>query len=324
MTASPFALAGRRIFVAGHNGMVGRALVRRLEREPATLLTASRDKLDLTDARAVGPWMEAERPDVVVIAAAKVGGILANQTYPVDFLEQNLLIQTNLLRAAHHAGVERLLFLGSSCIYPRDCPQPIKEEYLLSGPLEPSNDAYALAKIAGVRLVQAYRQQHGRRWISAMPTNLYGPFDNFDPTTSHVLPALVRRFKEAVEAGAQSITIWGTGAPRRELLHVDDLADASVHLLAHYDDAVAINVGCGADLTIRELAEAIAGVTGFSGDLVFDASKPDGTPRKLLDTGRLAALGWRPSIALETGLAETLAWFEANRAWATRSRARAA
>jgi len=309
VTQPAFALEGRRVFVAGHNGMVGRALVRRLEGEPVTLLTAGRHELDLADATAVDAWMQAHRPDVVIIAAAKVGGILANKTYPVDFLEQNLLIQTHLMRSAHHVDVDRLLFLGSSCIYPRDCPQPIREEYLLTGPLEPTNDAYALAKIAGLRLARAYREQHGRRWISAMPTNLYGPFDNFDVETSHVLPALIRRFDEAAAAAAPSITIWGTGTPRREFLHVDDLADGCVHLLQHYDEPTAINVGCGSDLTIEELARTIARATGFVGELVFDTSKPDGTPRKLLDTSRLTATGWLPQIDLDDGIARTLAWF---------------
>jgi GDP-L-fucose synthase len=312
-----FALAGRRIFVAGHNGMVGRAMVRRLARESCTLLTAERRQLDLTDPVAVDRWLEGNRPDVVVVAAAKVGGILANKTWPVDFLEQNLLIQTNLMRAAHRCDVERLLFLGSSCIYPRDCPQPIREEYILTGPLEPTNDAYAIAKIAGLRLVRAYREQYGRRWISCMPTNLYGPFDNFDLETSHVLPALLRRFHEAAQADAPAMTIWGTGTPRREFLHVDDLADACVHLLQCYDEPTAINVGCGEDLTIRELAETIACITGFRGDLAFDVTRPDGTPRKLLDTTRLSATGWQPKIPLEQGIADTLAWYRANAAMPT-------
>jgi GDP-L-fucose synthase len=289
--------------------MVGRALVRRLEREPVELLTAPRTTLDLTDPAATDAWLQAHRPDIVIIAAARVGGIHANRTFPVDFLEDNLLIQTSLMRSSHRAGVDRLLFLGSSCIYPRDCPQPIKEEYLLTGPLEPTNDAYALAKIAGLRLVRAYRQQHGRSWIAAMPTNLYGPFDNFHPETSHVLPALLRRFHEAKLAGAGEVVIWGSGTPRREFLHVDDLADACIHLLKNFDDPVAINIGCGEDLSIKELAEAIAVVTRIEGNLAFDATRPDGTPRKLLDTSRLAALGWRPSIALEDGLASTYAWF---------------
>jgi GDP-L-fucose synthase len=323
-------IQGKTVFVAGHNGMVGRALVRRLEREPVTILTASRRQLDLTDPAAVEGWMAANRPGIVIIAAAKVGGILANRTYPVDFLEDNLLIQTNLMRASHRHGVDRLLFLGSSCIYPRDCPQPIREEYLLTGPLEPTNDAYALAKIAGLRLVRAYREQNGRHWIAAMPTNLYGPFDNFDPETSHVLPALIRRFHEAalLDAAAAAaaqvgqgpigaaaharVTIWGTGKPRREFLHVDDLADACLHLLRHYDDAIAINVGTGQDLTIAELASIIATATGYTGAVAFDPTRPDGTPRKLLDTSRLTANGWQPRITLEVGIADTCAWYRAN------------
>jgi GDP-L-fucose synthase len=327
-----FDLTGRKVFVAGSNGMVGRALIRRLEREPVELLTAPRTTLDLTDPAATDAWLQAHRPDIVIISAARVGGIHANRTFPVDFLEDNLLIQTNLMRSSHRAGVDRLLFLGSSCIYPRDCPQPIREEYLLTGPLEPTNDAYALAKIAGLRLVRAYREQHGRSWIAAMPTNLYGPFDNFHPETSHALPALIRRFHEAVVSGFgtseavavdrpqvaetavgrsahPTVTVWGSGNPRREFLHVDDLADASVHLLRHYDDPTAINVGTGSDLTIRELAEAIAVVTRFEGSIAFDATRPDGTPRKLLDTSRLTAQGWRPSITLDDGLASTYAWF---------------
>jgi len=307
--AEPFDLTGRKVFVAGSSGMVGRALVRRLEREPVELLTAPRTALDLTDPAATDAWLPAHRPDIVIIAAAKVGGIHANRTFPVDFLEDNLLIQTNLMRSSHRADVDRLLFLGSSCIYPRDCPQPIREEYLLTGPLEPTNDAYALAKIAGLRLVRAYREQYGRSWIAAMPTNLYGPFDNFHPETSHVLPALLRRFHEAVVSGAEAVTMWGSGKPRREFLHVDDLADACVHLLKKYDESTSINVGCGDDLSIKELAEAMAVVTRFTGNLAFDATRPDGTPRKLLDTSRLTALGWRPKIALEAGLASTCAWF---------------
>ncbi len=314
MTAPVDALAGRSVLVAGHNGMVGRALVRRLAAEPVTLLTAPRKALDLTDAAAVEAWMAANRPDLVIVAAAKVGGILANKTWPVDFLEQNLLIQTNLMRAAHRHDVERLLFLGSSCIYPRHCPQPIREDYLLTGPLEPTNDAYALAKIAGLRLVRAYREQYGRAWIAAMPTNLYGPFDNFDPETSHVLPALIRRFVEARAAAAPEVMIWGTGTPRREFLHVDDLADACVHLLRHYDDPVAINVGTGEDVTVAELARTIAGLTGYQGGLAFDPTRPDGTPRKLLDCSRLQATGWRPRITIEAGIADTCDWFVANRA----------
>ena len=306
-------MTGQKVFIAGHNGMVGRALVRRLEREPVKILKASRYELDLTEPAAVDEWTQSHRPDIIVVAAAKVGGILANKTYPVDFLEQNLLIQTNVMRSAHRANVGRLLFLGSSCIYPRDCPQPINEDYLLTGPLEPTNDAYALAKIAGVRQVRAYREQYGRSWISAMPTNLYGPFDNFDLETSHVMPALIRRFDEAARTSARSVKIWGTGKPRREFLHVDDLADACWHLLCHYDDSIAINVGYGEDLTISELARTIAEVVGYSGEITFDTTRPDGTPRKLLDTSRLTAVGWRPEIDLVKGVAATREWFAEHR-----------
>ena len=292
--------------------MVGRALVRRLQREVGTILTAARAELDLTRQAAVEAWMAAERPDVVVIAAAEVGGILANATRPVDFLERNLLIEVNLIRAAANVGVRRLLFLGSSCIYPRDCAQPIREEALLSGPLEPTNQWYAIAKIAGLKLCQAYRRQHGLAYITAMPTNLYGPFDNFDPEGSHVVPGLMRRMHDARQRGDAAVTIWGTGRPRRELLHVDDLADACALLLARYDDELAINVGCGEDLSIAELAALIREVVGFRGELLFDTSKPDGTPRKLLDVSRLQALGWRAQIPLAAGLRATYAWFRRN------------
>jgi GDP-L-fucose synthase len=308
-SVSAFPLAGRRVYVAGHRGMVGRALARRLEREPCTILTATRAELDLTRQAAVEAWMQRERPDAVVIAAAEVGGILANHTRPVDFLERNLLIEVNLVRAAAAAGVRRLLFLGSSCIYPRDCAQPIREEALLSGPLEPTNQWYAIAKIAGLKLCEAYRRQHGLAYITAMPTNLYGPFDNFDPVGSHVVPGLMRRMHDAKLRGDRAVAIWGTGRPRRELLHVDDLADACVLLLERYDDDSPINVGCGEDLPIAELAALLRRVVGFAGELVFDTGKPDGTPRKLLDVSRLRTLGWRPRIALEDGLRATYAWF---------------
>jgi GDP-L-fucose synthase len=263
--------------------------------------------------------MARQRPEVVVIAAAKVGGILANDTYPADFLEQNLLIQTSLIRASYETGVEKLLFLGSSCIYPRDCPQPIREEYLLTGPLEATNQWYALAKIAGIKLCQAYRRQHGRDFISAMPTNLYGPGDNFDLRTSHVVPALIRKMHEAKLARAPKVAIWGTGTPRREFLHVDDLADACVFLLQNYSGEQHVNVGCGEDLTIRELAETIAGVVGYSGRLAFDTSKPDGTPRKLLNVTSLRAMGWQARIPLEQGLRTAYAWFRDAAAHPSRS-----
>ncbi len=318
MAAVPelFSLAGRSVFVAGHRGMVGSALVRRLGTEPVELLTATRAELDLARRADVEAWLQARRPDVVIVAAARVGGILANATHPVEFLEQNLELELNLIRASHQAGVQKLLFLGSSCIYPRDCPQPIREDYLLTGPLEPTNEWYALAKIAGIKLCQAYRQQFGADFISAMPTNLYGPGDNFDLAASHVVPALIRKMDEARDSGARSVPIWGSGSPRREFLHVDDLADACIHLLRHYSAAGPVNVGCGADLTIAELAALVRDVVGYAGDLAFDASKPDGTPRKLLDVGRLTALGWQPKIPLRQGLEQSWRWFQAHRdAW---------
>ena len=301
-------LAGARIFVAGHRGMVGSALVRRLAKEPVELLTADRATLDLADELAVLAWMQANRPDLVLVAAARVGGILANATFPVDFLADNLRIELSLIRASHAVGVKKLLFLGSSCIYPRDCPQPIREDYLLTGPLEPTNEWYALAKIAGIKLCQAYRRQHGCDFVSAMPTNLYGPGDQFDLAASHVVPALMRKLHEAKLAGSHSVPVWGTGSPRREFLHVDDLADACVFLLRHYSDEAPINVGCGEDLTIAELARLIAEVVGYRGELAFDPGKPDGTPRKLLDVSRLDALGWRARIPLRQGLEGAYRW----------------
>jgi len=309
-------LAGARIFVAGHRGMVGSALVRRLAKEPVELLTADRSALDLADEPAVLAWLRAERPDLVVVAAARVGGILANNSFPVDFLADNLRLELALIRASHAVGVKKLLFLGSSCIYPRHCPQPIREDYLLTGPLEPTNEWYALAKIAGIKLCQAYRRQHGCDFISAMPTNLYGPGDNFDLAASHVVPALMRKLHEAKAAGVSSVPVWGTGLPRREFLHVDDLADACVFLLRHYSGEAPINVGCGADLSIAELAGLIAEVVGYQGELAFDPSKPDGTPRKLLDVSRLSGLGWRARIGLKDGLAATYDWFRHNAAQA--------
>jgi len=302
-------LNGRRIFVAGHRGMVGRALVRRLAGEPVEVLTATRAELDLTRQDEVAAWMGRHRPDMVVIAAAKVGGILANDTWPVEFLEQNLLIQCNLIRASFEVGVEKLLFLGSSCIYPKHAAQPIHEDALLTGPLEPTNEWYAIAKIAGVKLCQAYRRQHGADFISAMPTNLYGPFDNFDLESSHLVPALMRKMHEAKLCGDDRVPIWGTGRPRRELLHVDDAADACVALLQRYSAAQHVNIGCGSDLTVHEIALLVRAAVGFEGELAFDPSKPDGTPRKLLDVGRLTELGWRPRIGLEDGLAQVYRWF---------------
>ena len=297
-------LAGKRVYVAGHRGMVGAALVRRLGAEPCSVLTAPR-AVDLREQAAVREWFAANRPDAVVIAAAKVGGILANDTYPADFLYDNLMIEANLIEAALRAGAVKLLFLGSSCIYPKMAPQPLSEDALLTGPLEPTNEWYAVAKIAGIKLCQAYRRQHGCDFISAMPTNLYGPGDKYDLKGSHVLPALIRKAHEAKAAGAESLEVWGTGTPRREFLHVDDLADACVFLLRNYSGAEHVNVGCGSDLTIDELARLVCGVVGFEGRLEFLTDKPDGTPRKLLDTSRLSALGWQPRIGLAEGLAAT-------------------
>ena len=303
----------RRVFVAGHRGLVGAAIVRRLARDGVTPLVRTRAELDLTDEAKVRAFFDAERPTEVYLAAAKVGGILANDTFPADFLRENLLIESSVIDAAFRSGVGKLLFLGSSCIYPRLSPQLIKEEYLLTGALEPTNSAYAIAKIAGLELIRAYRKQHGFRGISLMPTNLYGPGDNFDLKSSHVLPALLRKFVEAKDAGAPSVTIWGTGTPRREFLHVDDLADAAVFLMAKYDAPEPINVGVGEDVSIRELAELVRDVVGYHGELIFDASKPDGTPRKLLDVSRLTALGWRATTPLRTGIEDTLRWYRDSR-----------
>jgi GDP-L-fucose synthase len=301
--------AKRRIWVAGHRGMVGSAILRRLATEDVEVLTVGRNEVDLREQAAVRTWVERAKPDVIILAAAKVGGILANDSYPADFLYENLVIETNVVHAAHQADVERLVFLGSSCIYPKFAPQPIKEEALLTGPLEPTNEWYAIAKIAGIKLCQAYRKQFGRRYISVMPCNLYGQNDNFDLATSHVLPALIRKFHDAKETGEREVVVWGTGTPLREFLYVDDLADAVVFLMDNYDGDEPINCGAGADVTIRQLAEVIGRVVGFEGSLVFDPSKPDGTPRKLMDSSRLAALGWRPRTSLEAGIAEVYRWF---------------
>jgi GDP-L-fucose synthase len=298
-----------RIFVAGHKGLVGSALVRRLQADGIEPLTAGRDELDLRDGRAVAAWFAARRPEVVFLAAAKVGGIHANNSYPAEFLLDNLCIQNAVIDAAYRSGVRKFVFLGSSCIYPKFAPQPMKEEHLLTGALEPTNEWYAIAKIAGIKLCQAYRRQYGFDAISLMPTNLYGPGDNFHPQNSHVLPALIRRFHEAKVARAPSVTIWGTGTPRREFLHVDDLADACVFLLRNYDEEQIINVGVGSDQTILELAQTIARVVGYEGEIQTDPSKPDGTPRKLLDVSRLHALGWQAKIGLEEGIASTYRWF---------------
>lgn len=299
-----------RVFVAGHRGLVGSAFLRRLEAEGfPNRITRTREELDLTDASATDGFFAETRPEYVLLAAAKAGGILANSTYPADFIRINLQIQTNVVVACHRFGVRKLLFLGSSCIYPKHAPQPMKEECLLSGPLEPTNEPYAVAKIAGIRMVQAYRKQYGLHGICLMPTNLYGPEDNYDLETSHVIPALIRKFHEAKERGAAQVTVWGSGSPRREFLHVDDLADAALFLMRRYDDAEIVNVGWGEDLTVRELAERVGEAVGFRGRIVFDPSKPDGTPRKLLDTSRLTDLGWRPRIGLRDGLASAYRWY---------------
>jgi GDP-L-fucose synthase len=301
---------GDLIFIAGHSGLVGSAILRRLEADGYTrLLTRPRAQLDLTDARAVQRFFETERPAYVFLAAARVGGILANKTYPADFLRENLLIQTNVIDAAYRQGAKKLLFLGSSCIYPKHAPQPMKEEHLLTGPLEPTNEAYAVAKIAGIKMCQAYRAQYGFPAISLMPTNLYGPGDNFDLETSHVLPALIRKFHDAVQSGAPEVTLWGTGQPRREFLHVDDLAAAAVFLMRSYDDGEIINVGTGEDITIRDLATLVADIVGYTGRIAWDASKPDGTPRKLLDVSRLKGFGWSPAIGLRGGIKSTYDWY---------------
>ena len=300
-----------RIYVAGHRGLVGSAVVRALRRHGYdNLVVRTRSELELTDQAAVRDFFESEAPEAVVMAAARVGGIHANNTHPALFIRDNLLVQDNVIDAAYRSGTTKLVFLGSSCIYPKLAPQPIKEEYLMTGALEPTNEWYAIAKIAGVKMCQAYRREFGFNAISLMPTNLYGPGDNFDLQSSHVLPALIRRFHQAAARGDDALTVWGTGTPRREFLHADDLADAVVYLLETYDAEDIVNVGWGHDVTIRELAELVASAAGFRGRLVFDASKPDGTPRKLLDTSRLTSLGWTPKITLQAGIEQTYAWFK--------------
>lgn len=293
-----------RIYVAGHRGMVGSALARRLQSGGYEgLITAGRDELDLLDGRAVTDFVQRQQPDYIFIAAAKVGGIQANNLYRADFLHDNLMIEANLMRAAHAAGVQRLMFLGSSCIYPRDCPQPIKEDYLLTGPLEPTNEPYAIAKIAGIKLAESYNRQHRRQYISVMPTNLYGPNDNYDLANSHVLPALIRKTHEAKQRGDAELVVWGSGTPKREFLYVDDLADACVFLMEQGYDGPLVNIGSGADVSIAELARTVMQVVGFEGRIVFDRDKPDGTPRKLLDVGRLRDLGWQARTPLDEGIA---------------------
>ena len=309
---STYDLKGKRVYVAGHRGMVGSALVRRLERESCTVITVSRSDVDLIRQDQVDRFFEETRPQAVFMAAAKVGGIHANSTYPADFLYDNLMIAANVTRAAYAVGVEKMIFLGSSCIYPKMAPQPIHEDALLTGPLEPTNEWYAIAKIAGIKLAQAYRRQHNCDFISAMPTNLYGPGDNFDLDTSHVLPALIRKAHEAKIAGAPTLTVWGTGTPLREFLHADDCADALVHVMKVYSEDAHINIGSGREVTIADLAHMVARIVGSAGEIVFDASKPDGTPRKLMSSAKLAALGWKPRISLEDGIALTYDQFLAS------------
>ena len=313
MPADPhYPLTGKRVWVAGHRGMAGSAVVRRLASEDCQVLTATRAECDLRRQSQVEAWLAAHRPDAIVMAAARVGGIHANDSYPADFLYENLIIEANTIEAAHRAGVNRLLFLGSSCIYPAAAPQPIAEGALLTGPLEPTNQWYAVAKIAGVKMVQAYRRQHGRDYISAMPTNLYGDGDNYDLATSHVMGALIRKAHEAKVRGDAALVVWGSGRPRREFLHADDAADALVFLLKTYSDAEPVNVGSGVDLTIDELAMAVCRVVGFKGDLRYDAAKPDGVAGKLMSAGRLSAMGWAPRIGLEDGIGRAYAWFLAH------------
>lgn len=302
-------LAGKRVFVAGHRGMVGSAIVRRLASEGCEVLTASRTEVDLTRQSEVEAWMEKQRPDAVFLAAAKVGGILANDTFPADFLYDNVILEANVIHAAHRVGVEKLLFLGSSCIYPKFADQPITEESLLTGTLEPTNEWYAIAKIAGIKLCQAYRRQYGRDFISAMPTNLYGPGDNFDLNSSHVMPALIRKAHEAKINHSREIVVWGTGKPRREFLHVDDCADACVHLMKTYSGELHVNVGSGSDITILELTQVVTQVVGYGGKIVHDLSKPDGTPRKLMSSEKLNNLGWSPKFGLKDGIEDAYGAF---------------
>ena len=308
----PFDLAGKRVWVTGHRGLVGGALVRRLESENCEILTASRDELDLRRQAETEAWIAARRPEVVIVAAGTVGGIHANDTRPAEFIYDNLAIATNVIHGAWRAGAQKLLMLGSACIYPRMAPQPMTEEALLTGPLEPTNQWYAIAKISALTMCEAYRRQYGFDAISAQPINIYGPGDNFDLDSSHVVPALMAKAHRAKIEGAKTLTVWGSGRPRREFMYVDDVADALVFLLKHYSGPVPLNIGTGEELTIRELAETVAEVVGFQGEFIFDSSKPDGTPRKLLDVGKLAALGWVPKTSLRDGLAEAYAWYVKN------------
>jgi GDP-L-fucose synthase len=299
-----------KIYVAGHRGLVGSAIVRRLQSDGYTnLIMRTSRELDLREQTEVRRFFAEERPEYVILAAARVGGILANDSYPADFIYDNLMMEANVVDAAYRSGVKKMLALGSTCIYPKMAPQPLREDYLLTGPLEPTNEWYAVAKIAGIKLCQAYRRQYGCNFIAAMPTNLYGPGDNFDLEKSHVMPAMIRKFHEAKISGADSVTLWGSGKPKREFLHVDDMADACVYLLHHYDGEDIVNIGVGEDLEISELAEIVRTVVGFAGEIVYDASKPDGTPRKLVDAGRINRLGWRARIGLQTGIEQTYQWF---------------
>ncbi|HSV03166.1 MAG TPA: GDP-L-fucose synthase [Phenylobacterium sp.] len=304
-----FPLDGKRVWVAGHRGMVGSAIVRRLQSCDCEVITVDRSDVDLRDQAQTRRWIETARPDAIFLAAAKVGGIYANETWPAEHIYDNLMIEANVIEAAHRFGVRKLLFLGSSCIYPKFAPQPIPEEALLSGPLEPTNEAYAVAKIAGIKLAQAYRREYGCDFISAMPTNLYGPGDNFDLTTGHVLPALIRKAHDAKQAGQAAMQIWGSGQPRREFLHADDCADALVFLMAHYSDMQHVNVGSGEDLTVLDLTRLICDVVGFRGEIACDQSKPDGTPRKLMSVERLRGMGWTPNIPLRAGIERTYRWY---------------
>ena len=301
------------VLIAGSTGLAGSAIAAAFEAKGQEVVRVNRSVVDLMDLDATKRFLKGAKPELVIDAAAKVGGIGANNSYPVEFLADNIRIQSNLMQAAHEADVEKFVFLGSSCIYPRDCAQPIKEEYLMTGPLEETNSAYAIAKIAGIELINSYRKEYGTRWISLMPTNLYGPRDNFDLTASHVLPAFIRRFIEAAESGADKVTLWGSGTPLREFLHVDDLAQAVVVASEKYDSSLHLNVGSGEDLTIKHLAEKVAAAAGFTGKIEWDSSRPDGTPRKVLDVSRVKALGWKPTITLDEGIASTIAWYkEAN------------
>jgi len=308
----PFDLSKKRVFVAGHRGMVGSAIVRLLQNESCDLLTIGRDQLDLRDQAGVKAWFDREKPQAVFLAAAKVGGILANDTYPAEFLYDNLAIELNVIDAAFRSGAEKLVYLGSSCIYPKFAPQPMKENALLTGSLEPTNEWYAIAKIAGLKLCEAYRRQYGADFVSAMPTNLYGPGDNYDLDKSHVIPALLRKVHEAKRSGAAEVVIWGSGTPRREFLHVDDAASAVVHLMKTYSEAEHVNVGTGEDIAILDLAKLVCDVVGFEGTITTDTSKPDGTPRKLLDVSKLRSTGWRPHYGLRDGLADAYEWFKTN------------